>query len=418
MPRMSTPAPSADPLGEIETLTRELASLEAKFSERKISREEFETQSSQLKARISNAESTAYMMAKKDESIAKRLRAGNYLEPTVQQVCYHFINGPKTPLQPAFEADRIPRYYIEPEKGVRLQVDAPLLRRLADIGILRASLFEKILMCPKCGTPSDVYARFKCPQCGSIDILINRMVEHLACGTIHEENVLHVGGASVCPTCKKVVQKPNEQRFIGVMCSCAKCRAHFEDPSQSFFCRKCEVDFNLTNGIMTDSYIYEINEQTLEESRSQIGSLEIRSQIAIPTIAQLLQKNGFDVALSSKIEGEASQFSIVARRETGAVAIDVHSSEVEVGVEPVLELFLKILEAKPDSAIFAALPSLSTKAREVAQMHGIKVAEGSTPSDVANKILEIAGADLQPTGVQKEDTLHAVDAKGRPTRRS
>jgi len=390
---MSATAPSADPLGEIETLTRELTSLETLLSERKISSEEFEILSSQLKARISNAESSAYLRARADESIAKKLRAANYLETKVQQVCYHFINGPKTPLEPMFEADRIPRYFIEPEKGMRLPVDGPLLRRLADIGILRAALFEKILMCPKCGTPSNVYARFKCPQCGSTDILINRMVEHLACGTIHEESVFNVGAGGVCPTCKKVVKKPSEQRFIGVMCSCGKCRAHFEDPSQSFFCRKCQVDFNLTTGIITDSYIYQVNEQMLEEARSQIG---------IPAIAQVLQKNGFEVSVPGKIGDSARQFSILARRGAKSLAVDIDTSDTEVGVEPVLALFVKLLEAKPDSAVFGALPRLSTKAREVAQMHSIKVAEGLTPSDVADKILDIARADLPPTPPNQE----------------
>jgi len=405
---LSTSAPPADPLGEIETLTRELASLEALLSEHKLTPEEFGTLSGQLKARISNAESIAYMRAKVDESIAKRLRAANYLETPVQQVCYHFISGPKTPLEPEFEADRIPRYYIEPEKGVKLAVDPTLLRRLADIGVLRATMFEKILMCPKCGTPSNVYARFKCPQCGSADIMINRMIEHLACGTIHEESVFRASATGVCPTCKRVLQKPSEQRFIGVMCSCGKCRAHFEDPSQSFFCRKCGVDFNLTNGIITDSYIYQINEQTLDEIRSQIG---------IPAIAQVLQKNGFEVTMPGKIEGGTRPFSIVARRGVKAMGIDIDSNEVEVGVEPVLALFVKILEAKPDSAVFGALPRLSMKAREVAQMHAIKTAEGLTPAEVAERILEIARTDLPPPTVQQE-TSPATEAGHRPNKRS
>jgi len=380
---MPETAPSADPLGEIETLTRELASLEALFSERKIPKEQYESLSTQLKARISNAESVAYMKARTDEGIAKKLRASSYLDSTVQQICYHFINGSKEPLGPIFEADRIPRYFIEPEKGVKLPVESTILRRLAGIGILRASLFEKIFMCPKCGTPTNVYARLKCTQCASIDITIDRMIEHLSCGTVHEERILRVGNAMVCPTCKKTLQKPSEQRLIGLVCSCNKCRAHFEDPSQSFFCRKCEVDFNLTTGIITDVYTYYINEKTLEEIRSQIG---------IPAIAKVLQKEGFEVDMPGKIEGAVGQFSIVARKGPRKIVIDVDSSEVEVEVEPVLELFVKLLEAKPDTSIFGAIPRLSTRARDVAAMHGIKVAEGTTPGEVAQKILEIIKA--------------------------
>jgi uncharacterized protein YbaR (Trm112 family) len=387
----STP-PTVDALGEMETLTRELASLETAFSQKKVTQEQFDSLSGQLKARISNAESMAYAMAKTDESIAKKLRAGSYLQLGVQQVCYHFVNGPKKPLEPLFEADRIPRYIIEPENGVRLSVDAALLRRLAGIGILKTSLFEKILMCPQCGTPTSVYARFKCPQCASTDISINRMIEHLTCGTIHEEKIFRIGNTMVCPTCKKTLQKSNEQRLIGLMCSCDKCGAHFEDPSQSFFCRKCEADFNLTTGIINDVYTYYINEKTLDEVRSQIG---------IPAIAKVLQNSGFEVSMPGTVTGGVGQFSIVAHTGPRAIAIDIASSDVEVGVEPVLELFVKLLEAKPDIAVFGALPRLSTKAVEVAAMHGIKVAEGLTPSEVANKILEIARANQPPTTVQK-----------------
>jgi len=389
---MPSTAPTVDPLGEMETLTRELASLETAFSQKKITQEQFNSLSGQLKARISNAESMAYAMAKTDEAIAKRLRAASYIEPGVQQVCYHFINGPKMPLGPLFEADRIPRYFIEPEKGLRLPVEAALLRRLAGIGILKTSLFEKIFMCPKCETQTDVYPRFKCPQCASTDISINRMIEHLTCGTIHEEKVFRVGNTMVCPTCKKILQKPNEQRLIGLMCSCDKCGAHFEDPSQSFFCRKCEVDFNLTTGIIMDVYTYYINEKTLDEIRSQIG---------IPAIAKVLQNNGFEISMPGTITGAVGEFSIVARKESRAIAIDIASSDLEVGVEPVLELFVKLLEAKPDIAVFGALPRLSTKAAEVAGMHGIKVAQGLTPSEVADKILEIARTNLPPTPIQK-----------------
>jgi uncharacterized protein YbaR (Trm112 family) len=385
---MPATAPSDDPLGEIETLTRELASLEALFSEHKIPKEQFESLSSQLKARISNAESIAYMRARTDETIAKKLRAENYVDSHVQQVCYHFINGPKKPLEPEFEADRIPRYFIEPERAVKVPVESALLQRLAGIGVLRASLFEKIFVCPKCGTPTNVYARLKCTQCGSIDITIDRMIEHLACGTVHEERIFRVGNTMVCPTCKKTLLKPSDHRLIGLVCSCNKCRAHFEDPSQSFFCRKCEVDFNLTTGIITDIYTYSINEKTFEEIRSQIG---------IPAIAKVLQNEGFDVDMPGTIPGAVGQFSIVARKGQRTVVIDIGSGEVEVDVEPVLELFIKILEAKPDTAVFGAIPRLSARARDVAGMHGIKIAEGSTPGEVAGKILEMTSAGPKTT---------------------
>jgi hypothetical protein len=100
--------------------------------------------------------------------------------------------------------------------------------------------------------------------------------------------------------------------------------------------------------------------------------------------------------MPGKIEGAVGQFSIVARKGPRKIVIDVDSSEVEVEVEPVLELFVKLLEAKPDTSIFGAIPRLSTRARDVAAMHGIKVAEGTTPGEVAQKILEIINTKPEP----------------------
>jgi hypothetical protein len=84
----------------------------------------------------------------------------------------------------------------------------------------------------------------------------------------------------------------------------------------------------------------------------------------------------------------------------------------------VLALFVKTLEAKLDFAVFGALPRISAKAREVAQMHGIKIAEGLTPSEVANKILEIFAVELPPTPVQQQDKPQAADGEKPSTKRS
>jgi len=60
-------------------------------------------------------------------------------------------------------------------------------------------------------------------------------------------------------------------------------------------------------------------------------------------------------------------------------------------VEPVLELFVKVLEANPTLSIFGAIPVLSKRARDVAAMHNILVAEAPNPTELAIKVLEIAG---------------------------
>jgi transposase-like protein len=353
----------------------------------KISPQEYETLTKQIHERIANAESIAYSMARTNETIGRKLRAKNYALTEVQQVCNHFVYGSKQALQPEFGADRVPKYFVEGSAGSPL--DTALLERMADIGILKSSLFEKILFCPKCSSPSNVFARFKCTNCASIDISINRMIEHLPCGTIHNEKAFRVGTGLVCPTCKRSLQKPEEQRLIGLVCTCNKCSAHFEDPIQSFYCRKCQTDFNLTTGMIADVRIYDMNEKAIEEVRSQLG---------VPVIAKALETSGFRLEVPGILTGKRRnvQFSIVARRQSSTLAIDLASNDSEVPVEPVLEFYVKILEANPASAIFAAIPRLSEQAREVAATNRILVAEGATSELVARNILTLHNEGVMP----------------------
>ena len=376
-----------DPLTEHGNLVSELANLEKQFAEKKVQQKEFDLLSKQLKERIQKAESHAYNLARKDEAIAKRLRIQNFNDPAIQQVINHFSKTGGKLLEPEFGADRVARYPIQGLTGEKVSVDMKLLERMADIGMVTETLYERTVSCPKCSSPSNVYLRFKCTQCGSIDISINRMLEHLQCGTIHQENVFLVGRTLICPTCKKLIQTPAEYRVIGVVCSCKACNAHFEDPSQGFFCRACKNDFSLPSATVLDVFAYAMSKNILSEARRVIG---------VNALTQILTENGYEVktpGIVPVIAGSAKEvtFSLIAQKDAKMIGIDVSQSEVEVEVGPVLELYVKVLEAKPTLAILGAIPALSKRARDVADMHNILVAEGATPIELAQKVLEIAG---------------------------
>jgi hypothetical protein len=267
-----------------------------------------------------------------------------------------------------------------------VEVERALLERMAQIGILVESLYEKILYCPKCATPSNVYTRFKCTQCGSIDISMNRMIEHLQCGTIHQETAFRAGPNMICPTCKKLIQRNEEYRLIGVVGTCRACGAHFGDPAQSFFCRKCEVDFSLPTAIVVDVFTYTMDKTALEEVRSQLG---------VPVVAGILTEAGFEVMAPGSLvsaSGESYEFPIMVRKNSKLVVIEIAQSNSEIEVEPLLEFYVKLIEAKPAISIFAAVPRLSKKAQGVASLHNILVAEGANAAEAAREIVEIVKA--------------------------
>jgi len=172
---MASQETANDPLTEQDNLTSELANLEKQFADRKVKEKDFELLSKQLRERIRRAESQSYNLAKKDESIARRLRLRNFNDPEIQQVVNHFLKVGEKPLEPTFGADRVPRYLV---LGTLL-VEQKILQKMADMGMLSEVLFERIVSCPNCGTPSNVNLRFKCTQCNSMNISLNRMLEHL-----------------------------------------------------------------------------------------------------------------------------------------------------------------------------------------------------------------------------------------------
>ena len=380
---MAASSATSDPLTEFDKLTSEQASLERQFRNGKLPQEEFELLSKQLNVQIAKAEAQAYKLAKKDEDLARKLRIRNYNDPHVQQVISHLLRANVKSLDPQFGEDRMPKYPLESEKGDNLVIEQSILQRLADIGVVRAALYERILYCPRCATPSGVYVRFKCPQCGSIEISINRMMEHLQCGTIHQENAFVVGKNMLCPTCKKLLQKPEEYRLIGVVCSCNACHGHFEDPSQSFFCRKCELDFSLSTALVTDVFAYTMSAEAIDEARRYLG---------VNVLTDILSQSGFDVKIPGALTGPTREvvFSLVASKDGKTVAVDLAQSQLEVEMEPVLELYIKILEASPTVAILGAVPALSKKARDIAALHNILVAEGTSFTEIGKKVLEIA----------------------------
>jgi hypothetical protein len=381
---MAATESTIDPLVEHDTLTSELADLEKQSSGRKIKPEVFDVLSKQLKERLARAESQAYLLARKDESIAKRLRLRSYNDPAVQQVISHFLRSSGKLLEPEFSVDRFPRYPIETEDGARTSVERPLLQKMADVGIVTEGLFERSMYCPHCATPSNVYLRFKCTQCGSIDISIDKMIEHLQCGTIHQESAFRVGKNLICPSCKKLLAQSAEYRLIGVVCSCNACKAHFEDPTESFFCRKCAAEFGLAAGVIVDVFAYAMSKDSIDEARRFLG---------VHMLARILKESGFDVKSPGIMGGQTKEvlFSLVAYKNVKTIAIDLSHSESDVEVQPVLELYIKTLETHPDLAIFGAIPRLSKTARDVAALHNIMTAEGPTPNEVGRKILEIVG---------------------------
>jgi hypothetical protein len=136
---------------------------------------------------------------------------------------------------------------------------------------------------------------------------------------------------------------------------------------------------------VNDVYVYSMTPEALNEARQFAG---------IDVLIKILGENGFQTKVPGIVAGPTKEvvFSLVASKGARTVAIDLAQSSLEVEIQPVLELYVKVLEASPNVAILGVIPTLSKRARDVAELHKILVAEGSTPNELAARVIQLAEA--------------------------
>lgn len=138
--------------------------------------------------------------------------------------------------------------------------------------------------------------------------------------------------------------------------------------------------------MIIDVFAYGMSGDVLNEARKSLG---------ISDLTKTLSENGYEVTVPGVLAVGSKEvlFSLVAKKNSKVFAMDLVQSDSEVDVEPVLELYVKLLEATtPVLAILAVVPTLSKKGREVAALHRLTVAEGSNSLEVGQRILKILEA--------------------------
>jgi hypothetical protein len=148
--------------------------------------------------------------------------------------------------------------------------------------------------------------------------------------------------------------------------------------------------------MITDVFAYGMSKEILNEASRSLG---------ITSLTKTLTENGYEVQVPGVVAASPSKevvFSLIAKKDNRLVAVDLAHSDTEVEVEPVLQLYIKLLEeTSPMIAILAVVPTLSKKARDVASLHKITVAEGPNAQEVSLKILKILESALPASSSTK-----------------
>jgi hypothetical protein len=318
----------------------------------------------------------------------KKGTSEHYRDRKVQMLLSKFLSGEIKTLEPVYSSEGGYRYpVVENIVGDASQIE-PFLSKLSEAGVLEKELYDKILVCPKCGNSASVSTRYCCPFCKSFDIQKSSLVEHIKCGYMDLEEKFYQGDKLVCPKCHEELKKVDSDYYkAGIWCSCRDCKKSFDAAVPTHFCRNCRETSTFEEVIIKDVYAY-----TLKENVTAETSLNL---FLVTAIREFLMKENLTVESPGLLKGKSGanhSFDIVAYK-TGksqqAIVVDLAmSTGTLVSEQPVIALFAKIFDVSPDRAYLIAIPKLSENGKKMAELYKIRAIEAKNQEEAIASLEE------------------------------
>jgi len=306
-----------------------------------------------------------------------------------QMLLGKFLSGEIKTLEPVYNSKGGYSYpVIEEMLGDASQVDS-FLSKLSDSGVLEKTLFDKVILCPKCSS-ANISFRYCCPFCKSFDIQKSSLVEHVKCGYMDLEGNFRQGAKYVCPKCHEEMQKIDvDYRKAGVWCSCKNCNKSFDIPVSEHFCRSCNVSSTFEEASIKEVYTYTLSKDVKADS--------FQSLLLSTPIQELFAKEGFTVRGPAPLKGKSGalhSFDIVASRgdgdnPQGIIVVDLATSTgAVVSEQNVIALFAKVFDVSPEKAYLIAIPKLNENGKRMAELYNISTIEAENLKEATNALKE------------------------------
>ncbi|HEX6810795.1 MAG TPA: hypothetical protein VF384_04145 [Planctomycetota bacterium] len=130
------------------------------------------------------------------------------------------------------------------------------LEELAELGLLRRELHNRVHVCPKCSR-CQLNFRETCPNCDSLLLRIERLIHHFACAYIGLETEFANGLEMICPKCRQRLfqigqdfDRPHETYV------CDGCKEMSELPAVHGQCLHCTNLFPVLEARVLDIHTY------------------------------------------------------------------------------------------------------------------------------------------------------------------
>jgi len=266
-----------------------------------------------------------------------------------------------------------------------------ILKNLEKKGALASKFVDRVLTCPDCGSP-EVYSKYTCPKCNSINVEYTELLEHLKCGYIGSKNNFVKGSTLVCPGCQaELVDEALQYRVIGNCYQCEKCGHRFDTPEVIHFCQQCQRSFTHREAKYIKIYAYKIADETVNKFGKDLPLYE--------GVGETLHENGFATQFHAKTEGTSGvqhTFDITAKKGKILLVVDVSLSGDK---NDAVSLLGKEMDVNPTQSVLIDMSNREELAA-LGKVYGITVFKGANEKKLRNELQSFL-ASLTSTKNQK-----------------
>ena len=301
-----------------------------------------------------------------------------------------FLYGKVSQIIPVVDSAKPEGYFFEgiPHLDWDIRRTKKTLDSLARKGFLNAELTDKIVVCMACGS-ANVRIRKTCPECNSLRLRKEGLIEHFSCGAVEREAAFGTGnGDLVCPKCKGKLQLiGSDYRMLPPAYVCLGCNTMNSEPLLTIKCNDCGSTAQLDEEPEILLYKYTANPEAPMQELQQIKPLDACNTFfkslgyTIVTPAFVSGRSGtqhlFDMLVLGRVGwlGPAGADAGKPRSDNGNTAVELLVSSEPVDLEDITRIYGKISDVDCDFLLFV-IPGLTPNARNYAATFNMKVCEG------------------------------------------
>ncbi len=308
-----------------------------------------------------------------------------------------FLYGKVKEIVPIADSSRPEGYFYDgfPQLDWDTKRARQTLNSLVRKGFLKAELIDKVVVCVACASAS-VRIKKLCPECLSLRLRKEGIIEHLSCGTIDTQTVFETANKDlVCPKCKDKLQLVgSDYRVLPTAYTCLNCNVRSKEPLLVVKCDDCGSTAQLDEEPEVLLYEYTANSELTMQELQQIKPIEVCANFfkslgyTIVTPAFVSGRSGtqhlFDILVLGRV-GWIEPFNPIIRKsalrkDNGNTVIEVLISSKPLDVREMTRIYGMINDIECDSLIFV-IPGLTENARNYASAYDMKISEGKTIED-------------------------------------